>query len=86
MGNKSEVKPDETTTTPGAPTSVEHTQPDDQYTAGGQHQDQKTALKKTVQEEQRRPPVPESPGLHRTGSYTGTAGGREHAESDPAKK
>jgi hypothetical protein len=85
MSNKSHVKPDDTTT-PGAPTSVEHTQPNDHYTAGGQQQDQKSALKKSVQQEQHSPPVPQSPGLHSTGSYTGTAGGPEHAESDPAKK
>jgi hypothetical protein len=86
MSNKSEVKPDETTTTPGAPTSVEHTQPNDQYTAGGQHQDQKAALKNSVQQGQQTPPVPDSPGLHRTGSYTGTTGGPAQTESDPAKK
>ena len=86
MSNKSEVKRDETPTTPGAPTSVEHTQPKDQYAAGGQHNDQKAALKKSVQQEQRTPAIPDSPGLHRTGSYTGTSGGPEHTESDPAKK
>jgi hypothetical protein len=86
MSDKSQVKPDDAPVTPGAPTSVEHTQPDDQYTAGGQHQDQKSVLKKSVQEGQRTPPVPESSGLHRTGSHTGTTGGPEHTESDPAKK
>lgn len=86
MSNKSHIKPDETTTTPGAPTSVQHTQPNDQYAAGGQHQDQKSVLKKSVQQEQRTSPVPQSPGVHSTGSYTGTAGGPEHSESDPAKK
>jgi hypothetical protein len=86
MSDKSQVKPDDTPVTPGAPTSVEHTQPDDQYTTRGQHQDQKSVLKKSVQEGQRTPPVAESPGLHRTGSHTGTTGGPEHTESDPAKK
>ena len=86
MSNKSHVKPDETTNTPGAPTSVEHTQPNDHYTAGGQHQDQKSVLKKSVQQEQRTPPVPQSPGQHSTGSYTGTTGGPEDKKSDPAKK
>jgi hypothetical protein len=86
MSEKSQVKPDDTPVTPGAPTSVEHTQPNDQYTAGGQHQDQKSVLKKSVQEGQRTPPFAESPGLHRTGSHTGTTGGPEHTESDPAKK
>jgi hypothetical protein len=85
MSDKSQVKP-ETATTPGAPTSVEHTQPNDQYTAGGQQQDQKSVLKKSVQQEQRTPAVPQSPGQHSTGSYTGTTGGPEHTEPDPAKK
>jgi hypothetical protein len=86
MTEKSKVKPDDTPTVPGAPTSVEHTQPDDQYTTGGQQSHQKAELKKSVQEEQRNPPVDESPGLHRTGSFTGTTGGPEPTESDPKNR
>ena len=54
---------------------MEHTEPEDQYASGGQQHDQKQALKKSVKEQQAPSPVPESPGLHSTGSFTGTAGG-----------
>ena len=50
MSNKTEVKPEEPTTTPGAATSVEHIAPEDHYASGGQHKDQKKALKKSVDE------------------------------------
>ena len=53
MSNKTEVKPEEPTTTPGAATSVEHIAPEDHYASGGQHQDQKKALKKSVDEGRR---------------------------------
>ena len=69
------IRPDQTDTAPGAPTTVEHTPPDDQYASGGQQQEQKQELKKSVSQQQRQPPADESAGLHRTGSFTGTAGG-----------
>lgn len=69
------IKPEKTAATPGAPTSVEHTAPDDQYAAGGQQQDQKKALKKSAQEQQSTPPAHQNAGLHSTGSFTGTTGG-----------
>ncbi len=68
------VKPDQATT-PNAPTSVEHTPPEDHYASGGQQEEQRQVLKKSVKQEQNDAPVEESAGLHRTGSYTGTAGG-----------
>jgi hypothetical protein len=64
---QAQIRPDQTDTAPGAPTTVEHTPPEDQYTSGGQHQEQK--------QQQHQPPVEESAGLHRTGSFTGTSGG-----------
>lgn len=75
MADQTHVKPDSTATSPGAPTSVEHTEPQNSYTSGGQQKDQRHELKKSVQNEQRAPEENQAPGLHRTGSYTGTAGG-----------
>ena len=76
MGNETEVKPEEPSATPGAATSVEHIAPENQFASGGQHQEQKKELKKSVQKgERERHPV-QSPGQHSTGSYTGTTGGQ----------
>jgi hypothetical protein len=75
MSNKTEAKPEEPTTTPGAATSVEHIAPEDHYASGGQHKEQKRALKKSVDEGQPRPPAGQNPGQHSTGSFTGTTGG-----------
>ncbi len=83
--SKTQVKPDATPTTPGAPTSVANTEPEDHYVSGGQVKQQRKELEKSVQEGQRKPPVDESSGLHRTGSYTGIAGGPEHTEKDPGE-
>lgn len=74
MSNKTGVKPEEPTT-PGAPTSVEHIAPEDPYASGGQQQEQKEALKKSVDENQ--PPADQSAGQHSTGSFTGTTGGQK---------
>lgn len=84
--DQTQVKPDSTPTTPGAPTSVTNTEPEDHYVSGGQGKQQRKELEKSVKEGQRQPPVEQSPGLHRSGSYTGTAGGPEHTERDPAPK
>ncbi|HEY3989355.1 MAG TPA: hypothetical protein VGM02_08665 [Acidobacteriaceae bacterium] len=75
QSNKTEVKPEQPTATPGAATSVEHVAPEDHYTSGGQHQEQKEALKKSVEEKQPQPPAGQNPGQHSTGSFTGTTGG-----------
>jgi hypothetical protein len=75
MSNKTEVKPEEPTTTPSAATSVEHIAPEDHYASGGQHKDQRKALKKSVDEGQAKPPAGQNPGEHGTGSFTGTTGG-----------
>jgi hypothetical protein len=75
MSNKTEVKPEEPSTTPGAATSVEHIAPEDHYASGGQQQEQKEALKKSVKEKQPQPPADQNPGQHSTGSFTGTTGG-----------
>jgi hypothetical protein len=75
MSNKTEVKPEEPTSTPGAATSVEHIAPEDHYASGGQHQEQKDELKKSVDENQRQPPAGQNAGQHSTGSFTGTTGG-----------
>jgi hypothetical protein len=68
-----EVKPDVTRTNPGAPTSVEHTQPEKHFESGGQRTDQKQALQENVKggagQAQRHPEQPA--GLHSTGSFTG---------------
>ena len=76
MSNKTEVKPEEPSTTAGAATSVEHIAPEDQYAAGGQHQEQKQQLKKSAQKGENEGDANQSPGQHRTGSYTGTSGGQ----------
>ena len=76
MSNKTEVKPEEPSTTAGAATSVEHIAPEDQYAAGGKHQEQKQQLKKSVQKGENEGDANQSPGQHRTGSYTGTSGGQ----------
>jgi hypothetical protein len=72
--NKTKVKP-ERPTTPGAPTSVQHIAPEDHYAAGGQHHEQRAALKKSVDEKQAQPPAGQNAGQHSTGSFTGTTGG-----------
>jgi hypothetical protein len=77
MSNKTEVKPEEPTTTPGAATSVEHIAPEDQHASGGQQQDQKQELKKSVQKGEHEGDGNQSPGQHRTGSFTGTTGGQK---------
>jgi hypothetical protein len=76
VGNKTEVKPEEPGTTPGVATSVEHIAPEDHYASGGQHQEQKQQLKKSVDEKQSQPPAGQNAGQHSTGSFTGTTGGQ----------
>jgi hypothetical protein len=71
--NKTKVKPEEPTTPPGAPTSVQHVAPEDHYASGGQDHEQRKALKKSVNENQ--PPAGQNAGQHSTGSFTGTTGG-----------
>jgi len=76
VGNKTEVKPEEPSTTPGAATSVEHIAPEDYYASSGQHQEQKQQLKKSVDEKQSQPLPGQNAGQHSTGSFTGTTGGQ----------
>jgi hypothetical protein len=76
MRNKTEVKPERPNSTPGAATSVESIAPDDQYAARRRHQDQKKEMKKSVQKGEHESDSNQSPGQHRTGSYTGTTGGQ----------
>ena len=73
--NKTKVKSEKPTTPPGAPTSVQHVAPEDHYASGGQHQEQRKALKESADEKQNQPPAGQSAGQHRTGSFTGTTGG-----------
>lgn len=73
--NKTKVKPEKPTTPHGAPTSVQHVAPEDHYASGGKHQEQKEALKKSVDENQSQPPAGQNAGQHSTGSFTGTTGG-----------
>lgn len=73
---QTDVKPEEPSTIPGAATSVEHIAPEDHYASGGQHQEQKQVLKKSVQKGENEGDGNQSPGQHRTGSYTGTTGGQ----------
>ena len=73
--NKTKVKPEEPTTPPGAPTSVQHVAPEDHYASGGQDHEQRKALKKSVNEKQTQPPAGQNAGPHSTGSFTGTTGG-----------
>jgi hypothetical protein len=75
MTNKTEVNPEEPSTPPDAATSVQHIAPEDHYASGGQHQEQKEALKKSVDEKQSQPPPGQNAGQHSTGSFTGTTGG-----------
>jgi hypothetical protein len=77
MADKTEIKPEEPAATPGAATSVEHIAPEDQYAAAGKHQEQKQQLKKSVQKGENEGDGNQSPGQHRTGSYTGTSGGQD---------
>jgi len=72
---RSQIEPERTNTTPGASTSVEHTAPEDYYASGGQHNEQKQDLKKSVKQQQAEPPVEPGAGQHSTGSFTGTTGG-----------
>ena len=74
-GNKTEVKPEEPTTTPGAATSVEHIAPEDHYASSGKHQEQKDVLKKSMEKGDARPHAGQNAGQHSTGSFTGTTGG-----------
>ena len=76
MGNKTEVKPEEPAPLRAAATSVEHIAPEDHYASGGQHQEQKQQLKKSVDEKQTQPPPGQNAGQHSTGSFTGTSGGQ----------
>ena len=55
---------------------MEHIAPEDQYAAGGQHQEQKQQLKKSAQKGENEGDANQSPGQHRTGSFTGTTGGQ----------
>ena len=71
---QTDIKPEEPTSTPGAATSVEHIAPEDHYASGGQHQEQKKELKKSVQKGENEGDGNQSPGQHRTGSFTGTSG------------
>ncbi len=73
---QTEIKPEEPTSTPGAATSVEHIAPEDHYASGGQHQEQKKELRKSVQKGENQGDANQSPGQHRTGSFTGTSGGQ----------
>jgi hypothetical protein len=75
MNNKTQVKPEEPTTTPSAATSVEHIAPEDHYASGGQHQEQKDALKTSTGKGDPKPPAGQNPGQHSTGSFTATTGG-----------
>ena len=75
MSNKTEVKPEEPATTPGAATSVEHIAPEDHYASGGRHKEQKEALKQSADKGDSKPPAAQNPGQHSTGSFTGTTGG-----------
>lgn len=77
MSNKTEIKPEKPTAVPGAATSVESIAPPDQYAAGGQHHDQKKEMKKSVQKGEHEGDSNQSPGQHRTGSYTGATGGQQ---------
>lgn len=76
MANKTEVKPEEPSAVPGAATSVEHIAPEDHYASGGQHEEQKDQLKKSVQKGEREGHPAQPAGQHSTGSYTGTTGGQ----------
>ena len=86
MDNKTEVKPEEPSTTPGAATSVQHIAPEDHYASGGQQQEQKEALKKSVKEKQSQPLPGQNAGQHSTGSFTGTTGGQGSQTGGKPKK
>lgn len=73
---QTQVKPEAPTAVPGAATSVESIAPEDQYATGGQHQDQQKEMKKSVQKGEHEGDAIQSPGQHRTGSFTGTTGGQ----------
>jgi hypothetical protein len=76
MSNKTEVKPEEPATTTDAATSVQHIAPEDHYASGGQHQDQKEELKKSVQKGEHEGGATQNAGQHSTGSFTSTTGGQ----------
>lgn len=77
MANKTRVKPEKPSS--GAATSVENIAPEHPYASGGQHADQKQEMKKSVQKGEHKGDANQSPGQHRTGSYTGTTGGQRGA-------
>ena len=52
---------------------MEHIAPEDHYASGGQHQQQKKELKKSAEKGENEGDGNQSPGQHRTGSYTGTS-------------
>ncbi len=69
------VKPDSTSTHPGAPTSVEHTEPEKHFESGGQRTNQRRALEENVKggAGHAQPHPEQVAGQHSTGSFTGSA-------------
>lgn len=82
-GGEGGVKPDATSTHPGAPTSVEHTEPEKHFESGGQRKHQERALEENVKGDagQAQPHPEQVAAQHATGSFTGTS---EEPE-DPSK-
>lgn len=74
------VKPDEHAPH-AAPTSVQSKEPEDAYLTGGQRNLQRRVLGLNVEGQQGHRPAEQSPGLHSTGSFTGTATGEDSPES-----
>ncbi len=75
-GKNGEVKP--TAQAPeSAPTTVQSKEPEDAYLTGGQRNLQRRVLGLNVDGKQSQRPPDQSPGLHSTGSFTGTANGDE---------
>lgn len=60
-----------------APTSVQSKEPEDAYLTGGQRNLQRRVLGLNVEGKSSQRPPDQSPGLHSTGSFTGTANGED---------
>ena len=74
------VKPTESQ--PASATSVQHAEPEDAYLTGGQRNLQRRVLGLNVEGNGGHRPADQSPGLHSSGSFTGTANGETERKKD----
>ncbi len=65
-----------------APTTVQSKEPEDAYLTGGQRNLQRRVLGLNVDPKQSQRPADQSPGLHSTGSFAGTANGEDGKQGE----